>query len=134
MPDYNTYIENAGISGAAFTQALHAKYPGFTKVQKCMVCQPEKYGVQLLPGAEDALIGTFGDHPGLACRDPRPAAQKKPARKKPNRLVVYLPDDTHRRFRALMERLGYPTVQEMLLAIITRILDIEEQTKKENES
>ena len=128
MPDYNAYIKSAGITGTAFTEALHAKYPSFTKIQKSMVCQPGKYGMQLLPEAEAALVGSFGSHPGLAFRDPRRVARKPhPVRTKPHRLVVYLPDDTHNKLRALMERRGYSTVQDFLCTILTNLVNFEEK-------
>lgn len=131
MPDYNEYISRAGITGTAFTRAVHEKYPGFSKIGKSMVCNPDRYGVQLLPDAEAHLVETFGDHPGLSGREPSPVKVKaKPARTKPNRLVVYLPDETNERLRALMERRGYSTVQEFLYTILTNLVRIEEKRKE----
>lgn len=132
MPDYNAYIEAAGITGAAFTGAIHAKYPGFTKIQKSMVCQPEKYGVQLLPEAETMLAVAFGEHRGLTAGVKRVTPKKKPVRSKPNRLVVYLPDDTNARLRALMERRGYATVQDFLCSLLTNLVNIEERRSQTN--
>lgn len=127
MSDYNTYIESAGISGGAFTRAIHAKYPGFSKIGKSMVCNPERYGVCLIPEAEAQLLAAFGDHPGLSANAKRVSPRPRPARTKPNRLVVYLPDDTNARLRALMQRRGYATVQDFLCSILTHLVNIEER-------
>lgn len=131
MPDYAAYIEAAGIKPGQFTGAIREQFPKFSKIQKSMICAPDRYGLQLVPDAEALLTARFGRHPGLACTDPRPARKKpRPVRSKPCRLVVYLPEDVNDRVRALMQRRGYETVQEFLCTILTNLVNIEE--RKEN--
>lgn len=133
MSDYAQYIKSAGITSAAFTRSVREKYPAFSKITKSMVCHPDKYGVALVPEAEAKLLADFGDHPGLSpaakAVKPKPRAV---ARTKPNRLVVYLPDDTNAKLRELMNRRGYKTVQDFLFCVLTNLVEIEERRLKEN--
>lgn len=134
MTNYNAYIDAAGITASQFTRTIREQFPKFSKIQKSMVCSPERYGVQLLPEAEAALIAAHGKAPGLACdpvkAEPEAPPKPKPARTKPNRLVVYLPDETNDKLRGLMKRRGYATVQEFLCTILTNLVRIEEQRKE----
>lgn len=123
MPDYDRYIKAAGISEADFAGAISAKYPGFGEAQAAMLRDGARCGLQLMPGAEEALCEAFGPHPGLAAC--KAAKKPRPARTKPHCLAVYLPDETNERLRALMRRRGYATVQDFLCSLLTRLAERE---------
>ena len=92
--DYKQFRETNSVSGKDMISALRELYPKYGKATQSMVDNPEKYGVRLLPAAERHLAERFvGEHDG----------HKAPNRRKPHRLVVYLPDDLYRQVRALIE-------------------------------
>lgn len=133
MSNYDQFIKSAGITSAAFTRSVRENYPAFSKITKSMVCHPDKYGLQLVPEAEAKLAQDFGEHPGLSPAaktvKPKPRAV---SRTKPNRLVVYLPDDTNEKLRDMMTARGYKTVQDFLFCVLTNLVEIEQRRLKEN--
>ena len=133
MPDYNAYIKSAGITGTAFTRSVRENFPAFSKITKSMVCHPDRYGLQLVPEAEAKLVHDFGEYPGLSPAakviKPKPRAV---SRTKPNRLVVYLPDDTNEKLRDMMTARGYKTVQDFLFCVLTNLVEIEQRRLKED--
>ena len=58
-----------------------------------------------------------------------PQPKRRPRRAKPNRLVVYLPDELYQKVRQLMTACGFATVQEFLETSLTGI--VEEASKRE---
>lgn len=133
MSDYAQYIKSAGITGTAFTRSVRESFPAFSKITKSMVCHPERYGMMLTPEAEGKLLRDFGEHPGLS--PAAKAVKPKPhavSRTKPNRLVVYLPDDTNEKLRDMMTSRGYKTVQDFLFCVLTNLVEIEERRIREN--
>ena len=47
--------------------------------------------------------------------------------------MVYLPEDVNARFRELMARRGYTTVQDFLCTVLTNLVNIEERKEKRHE-
>lgn len=122
MTNYSLYRDSAGISNNDMIKAVHAQFPGFSKIQNSMCSNPEKYGVCLLPEAEKLLIDAFGNAPGLQTADTAPAAPSRPKRTKPNRLVCYLTDEIYKSIREMMDEQGFTTVQEFLNVILTKLV------------
>ena len=94
-----------------------------------MINNPEKYAACLTPEAEAHLVSTFGPGPGLVSVKDRPKTNRRPRRAKPNRLVVYLPDELYQKVRQLMTACGFATVQDFLETSLTGI--VEEASKRE---
>lgn len=110
MTNYNVYKTEVGISNADLIKTVAEKFPSYSKATNSMVCNPEKYGVCLLPEAETYLVQKFGGSYGLSISPKRREAN----RKKGNRLVVRVDDDLSYKIHALMAELHYSTVQDFL--------------------
>ena len=126
---YELYRASVGIDNAAMIAALHEKFPCYGKATQSMINNPEKYAACLTPEAEAHLVSTFGPGPGLVSVKDRPQPKRRPRRAKPNRLVVYLPDELYEKVRQLMTACGFATVQEFLETSLTGI--VEEANKRE---
>ena len=126
---YELYRASVGIDNTAMIEALHEKFPCYGKATQSMINNPEKYAACLTPEAEAHLVSTFGPGPGLVYAKDRPKAKRHPRRAKPNRLVVYLPDELYQKVRQLMTVCGFATVQEFLETLINGI--VEEAGKRE---
>lgn len=126
---YELYRASVGIDNADMIAALHKKFPCYGKATQSMINNPEKYAACLTPEAEAHLVSTFGPGPGLVSVKDPPRAKRHPRRAKPNRLVVYLPDELYSKVRKLMTSCGFATVQEFLETSITGI--VEEAIKRE---
>lgn len=129
MHSYDLYRASVGIDNAAMIAALHEKFPCYGKATQSMINNPEKYAACLTPEAEAHLVSTFGHGPGLVSVKETPRPKHHPRRTKPNRLVVYLPDELYSKVRQLMTSCGFATVQEFLEASLTGI--VEEASKRE---
>ena len=125
---YELYRASVGIDNTAMIEALHEKFPCYGKATQSMINNPEKYAACLTPEAEAHLVSTCGPGPGLISVKDRPQ-KRRPRRTKPNRLVVYLPDELYSKVRQLMTSCGFATVQEFLEASLTGI--VEEASKRE---
>ena len=53
--DVKKYRMNQGLSTKDVVNIIKAQYPKYSKITHCMVENPEKYGVKLVPEAEDLL-------------------------------------------------------------------------------
>ena len=125
---YELYRASVGIDNAAMISALHEKFPCYGKATQSMINNPEKYAACLTPEAEALLVTTFGPGPGLVSVKDRPKANRRPRRAKPNRLVVYLPDELYQKVRQLMAACGFATVQEFLETSLSGV--VEEASKR----
>lgn len=118
--DYKQFREDNSVSGKDMISALRELYPKYGKATQSMVDNPEKYGVRLLPAAERHLAERFvGEHDG----------HKVPNRRKPHRLVVYLPDDLYRQVRALIDEEGCTTQEFLTEILVTWLVNIEELSR-----
>ena len=126
---YELYRASVGIDNTAMIAALHEKFPCYGKATQSMINNPDKYAACLTPEAETLLVSTFGPGPGLVSVKDTPRPKHHPRRAKPNRLVVYLPDELYQKVRQLMTACGFATVQEFLETSITGI--VEEASKRE---
>ena len=126
---YELYRASVGIDNAAMIAALHEKFPCYGKATQSMINNPEKYAACLTPEAEAHLVSTFGPGPGLVSLKVMPKPKRRPRRAKPNRLVVYLPDELYQKVRQLMTACGFSTVQEFLETSLSCV--VEEASKRE---
>lgn len=53
--DVKKYRLDHGLSVKDVVNTLKTQYPKYSKITHCMVENPEKYGVKLVPGAEELL-------------------------------------------------------------------------------
>lgn len=129
MPNYNTYVSEAGITNRDMIAELKKYYPRYGKPVQSMVTHPEKYGVQLVPEAEARLTLAFGEHPGLSetwlMIDPGelPKAVHKERRLKANKLTVRLDDSLFSQLRELYDRTAFASMQDMVEAAITEFIN-----------
>jgi len=77
--DVKNFQKKYKLSNADIIRVISRKYPRFAKFPLYMVKNPRDYGVQLVPGAEDAL------------RDA--VSRKKPNRTKSHQLTVRVDDN-----------------------------------------
>ena len=129
MTDYTQYKRDKEISNNDVIRAVKAGFPGYSKIQNSFIMNGDKYGICLLPEAEELLIRAYGVGPGLMAMqsdcsaDVQPAQKKKSARKKQNRLYVRLNDELYNRVRDLMYKLSFETVQDFLEATIITMIE-----------
>lgn len=111
--DYKKYRIDKGIAAADVVELIHGYYPKFSKATLSMAENPSRYGVKLVPHAEELLVGHFG-----ACPAGGSTTRSKPFRRKPCRLVVYLPTDLRAEVKQLMETENIDTAQELLEMLV----------------
>lgn len=104
-----------GISSRDVIAAVKEVAPKFDKTLLCKVEAPEKYGVCLVPDAEQVLEDSFGG----AVKKPRNHGN----REKPCRLYVRLGKMKMRRLMQAMATEGFETMQECLEYIISTWLE-----------
>lgn len=92
--------------------ALKDQFPKFSKIQFCNVNHPE-YGVDYSAKAKAVLRKN-----GLL-----PPAAKKPARRKPNRVVTYLDDETYAQISAAIDRADCTTQEYLERLIRTKLTE-----------
>lgn len=119
MSDYALYMEGAGISRKNAIAALNNKYPKFGKATMTMICNPDDYGVQLVPDAERKLIDEFGWHAGLSVRKRKSDAN----RKKKNRLTLRLDDSLYEQLQTVYNRTAFASMQDFLEAALVEFLN-----------
>ena len=76
--DIKRFRKKYHLSNADIVRVIQYKYPKFCKFALCMATNPKEYGVQLTPGAEDALMSAVN--------------RKKDNRKKNHQLTVRVDD------------------------------------------
>lgn len=119
MSDYALYLDSACITRKAAIESLSSKYPKFGKATMTMVCNPEDYGVALVPEAEKKLIDDFGVHAGIKLKRQRAEA----SRKKKNRLQVRLDDSLFAQLNEIYQRSAFVSMQDMLEAAIVEFIN-----------
>lgn len=127
MTNYNEYKSVTGITTRQMINAVAEEFPRFSKIQSSM-CSNTEYGICLLPEAEKILVEKFGSAPGLNITEgveerKSPAAPKPDKRKKRNRLVVRLDDDTARRVRTMMTQMHFTHTQDFLEQALLSMLE-----------
>lgn len=123
MSDYEKYREKVGISNKQVITTLKRRYDGYGKATNSMINNPDKYGLCLLPEAEQLLATKFGYNEGLNIFVPVTEAKKKHRRKKRNRLVVYLDDDMYKKAMELKDRLKVNTNQAFLVTVLSGVVE-----------
>ena len=87
--DIKRFRKKYHLSNADIVRVIQYKYPKFCKYALCMVGNPKEYGVQLTPGAEDALMSAVN--------------RKKDNRKKNHQLTVRVDDKLFDCFKAFCQ-------------------------------
>ena len=108
--DYRKFRLDNSLDTKTMISAVREVCPKFSKATMSFADQPDKYGLRLLPSIERMLVERFG---GGQPRLPKP----KPIRTKPNRFVVYLPDDLAEKVKRIKAKQGC-TTQELLSDLI----------------
>lgn len=101
--DIKNFQRKYKLSNSDIIRVISRKYPRFAKFPLYMVKNPRDYGVQLVPGAEDAL------------RDA--VSKKKPNRTKSHQLTVRLDDELYEALKAVCE-FGDVSIQDAIEAAI----------------
>ena len=127
MPDYTAYTKNAGISNRQMVAELRRYYPKYGKPTQTMICNPDKYAVQLTPAAEAILRLTFGSFPGLSDtvwdgKTELPKPRRREHRRKGNKLTVRLDDSLFSQLNALYEKTAFASMQDLVEAAIVEFL------------
>lgn len=100
--NYEKFKKKNNLSGSDVVKCLSKKYAGFTKIQQCMISNPSKYGVKLLPEAEKELMKTF---------EPE---KKKRQTKATKRITARLDEQTYMQLANLLSKEGGKTIQETI--------------------
>ena len=119
--DYKQFRIDNGIATKDMIEAVREVCPKFSKGTMSFADQPDKYGLCLLPSMDKMLLERFGGGQG------KPAPKAAPKRTKPNRFVVYLPDDLAEKVKRIRASQGC-TTQELLIDLIENwLITTEEQ-------
>lgn len=124
MANYLLYADTHNITQREMVDAIQAYYPEFTKVQMSLACYPERNALQLIPAAEDILLGNFGPGPGLAI-SPKIEGRKNRShgnKNKPNRMCVRLDDALRSKVEALYQSMCFASYQDLLEAAIAEFV------------
>lgn len=109
--DYRQFRIDNGIATKEMVEAVREICPKFSKGTMSFADQPDKYGLCLLPSLDKMLLERFGG--GQKQIAPKAAVK----RTKPNRFVVYLPDDLAEKVKKIRAAQGC-TTQELLSDLI----------------
>ena len=101
--DIKNFQKKYKLSNSDIIRVISRKYPRFAKFPLYMVKNPRDYGVQLVPGAEDALRDVV--------------SKKKPNRTKSHQLTVRLDDELYEALKAVCE-FGDLSIQDAIEAAI----------------
>lgn len=118
MQDYNLYRSKKNLSNNDLIRVIKGGFPAFSKVQMSFASNPQKSALCLVPEAEALLVEAYGDGEGLSAKSRKTAPPKKPNRKKPHRLVVYLDDALFAKAQTVATQAGYATMQAFLESLI----------------
>lgn len=111
------FREERGISQVAAVNAIREYYPGMDKPLLSKVENPDKYGIRLTNGAEQALEDAFAT---TAVK-----ARKPEKRRKPMRIQCRLSKRQYERLQQALNAHGYDTMQKGIEAIISEWLNKE---------
>jgi len=133
-PDYKRWCASVGITIPVMTRYLSMMYPLFSRIGASMINAPEKYGICLLPEAEDKLATTFGTGDGLAWVElirERIRAKRDEHRKKGHRITVWMSSDLYFRLLSLKTSEPYGTFQALAEAALVQFIERERMKKAE---
>ena len=124
MANYTLYADACGIMQKDMVRVIKEKYPEFSKSQMSMASNPERNALQLIPAAEELLVGAFGRGPGLSISP----ALSHPARNhgnkaKPCRLYVRIDNALRSRVQAVYEQMCFASMQDLLEAAISQFVE-----------
>lgn len=111
------FREERGISQPEAARAIRDFYPGMDKPLLSKVENPDKYGIRLVNGAEQALIDAFAT---TAVN-----VRKPDKRRKPKRIQCRMSQAQYERLQRALNAAGYDTMQDGIEAIINEWLNKE---------
>lgn len=124
MTDYNSFRESKGLSNRDMIRVIRSEFSNYSKAQQSMINNPAKNGVCLLPEAERILEKNFGPGPGLSISKKKAAAKKNHGNKnKPKRLCLRLSDSMYAEVEALMQKMCFATMQDLLEAAVQQMIE-----------
>ena len=110
MSDYKAYREYVGIENNDMTHALHAEFPKYNRFVAVSVNHPDTHGVCLTPDAEQVLVKTFGEGPGLVHYKPK---KRKDKRLKTHSITFRMNDALYEKVMYVKSCYGADTMQEL---------------------
>lgn len=134
QPDYKKWCGSVGIATPDMTRELNKLFPHFTRITAAMVNAPEKYGMCLLPAAEDHLARRFGIGDGLAWVQyikENIRARRDEHRKKGHRITFWMASDLYFRLLSLKTSEEYGTFQAVVEAALVQFIERERMRKAE---
>lgn len=117
MLQVKDFREQHGISQRDAVNVIKEQYPGMDKHLLSKVENPDKYGVRLVNGAEQALEDAFAT---TALKPRRPDKRRKPMR-----VSCRMSKTQYERLQQALNKAGYSTFQDGITAIITEWLNRE---------
>lgn len=115
MLDVKAFRESRGVTAKQCADAVREQYHGYDKHLHSKVEHPEKYGIRLVLGAEqaleDAFTGTF------------PEPRKKDNRRLKARISCRMTETKFERLQRAFRQDGYSTMQEGISYIINLYLE-----------
>lgn len=108
--DYKRFQSRYHVSNKSFITEVQTVYPRYSKIQHSMCCQPEKYGICLLPAAEKLVTRKY-------------VPKRTENREKPNRVSARLDDETFQAMRSFLDERGL-TMQDFIAEIISKYLEV----------
>ena len=122
MADYLLYGDSCEISRSDMVAVIQKKYPHFDKRQMSLACNPQRNALQLIPAAEELLVGAFGPGPGLSISAKVEKKKWVQSRRRPNQLCVRLNNDMFARMQDMKEKMGFASNQDFLEACVAEFL------------
>ena len=123
MANYDHYLQSKQLTRNDMIRALRQQYKGYSKATQSYVCQPEKYGLCLLPEAETLLVECFGFGEGLDITGSGEyegkhlaSAKKRPNRTKPHCYTVRISAELNAKVLEVMQSMNHKTMQELIEA------------------
>lgn len=115
MLDVKAFRESRGVTAKQCADAVREQYPGYDKHLHSKVEHPEKYGIRLVLGAEQALEDAFT----VTFPEPR----KKDNRRLKARISCRMTETKFERLQRAFRQDGYATMQEGVSHLIDRFLE-----------
>lgn len=115
MLDVKAFRESRGATAKQCADVVREQYPGYDKHLHSKVEHPEKYGIRLVLGAEQALEDAF------AATFPEP--RKRDNRRLKARISCRMTETKFERLQRAFRQDGYATMQEGVSHLIDRFLE-----------
>lgn len=108
--NYRKFQDRHNLTNNDIIALVQSSFPKYSKVQHSMCCQPDKYGVKMLPAAERLVREKYAPRPN---------------RKKSNHVSCRLDDKLYKRFSDFLKSRNI-SMQDLLEEIINAYLEVKE--------